>query len=269
MLRLNFSKKKNGVPVLSRIQMDRMAELLLADYRPSAVWKPQTIDIDDFVQNYLGMRQDFQYLSHCGLYLGMTVFYNTDRVVVYNPEARRAEYLSVCAKTILIDSSLLEEGQEHRYRFTMGHEAAHGILHEAFFAAAEGRTNPDAPPVIRCRTSCSAARTRGLWSDYDWMEWQADAFSAALLMPRPAVCKAARDVCLKNPYLAANEEIRALEQAGAVSYLFSMSFEAAFRRLKDLGLVRRGLPLRKTGEVLGVFRQRTGPASGIWKGGGL
>ena len=63
MLRLNFSKKKNEVPVLSRIQMDRMAELLLADYCPSAVWKPQTIDIDDFVQNYLGMRQDFQYLS--------------------------------------------------------------------------------------------------------------------------------------------------------------------------------------------------------------
>ena len=28
MLRLNFSKKKNEVPVLSRIQMDRMAELV-------------------------------------------------------------------------------------------------------------------------------------------------------------------------------------------------------------------------------------------------
>lgn len=87
-----------------------------------ALRTPQEIDIDLFVQDYLGMEQDFQYLSHCGLYLGMTVFNETDKIPVYNPAKYCAEYISTKAKTVIIDNSLLEENQEHRYRFTMGHE---------------------------------------------------------------------------------------------------------------------------------------------------
>lgn len=87
-----------------------------------ALRTPQEIDIDLFVQDYLGMEQDFQYLSHCGLYLGMTVFNETDKIPVYNPAKYCAEYISAKANTVIIDNSLLEENQEHRYRFTMGHE---------------------------------------------------------------------------------------------------------------------------------------------------
>ena len=47
---------------------------------PEALKSPQEIDIDLLAQDYLGMDQDFQYLSHCGVYLGMTVFNDTDKV---------------------------------------------------------------------------------------------------------------------------------------------------------------------------------------------
>ena len=68
-----------------------------------ALRTPQEIDIDLFVQDYLGMEQDFQYLSHCGLYLGMTVFNETDKIPVYNPAKYCAEYISTKAKTVIID----------------------------------------------------------------------------------------------------------------------------------------------------------------------
>lgn len=98
-------------------------------------WKsPQEIDIDLLAQDYLGMEQDFQYLSHCGVYLGMTVFNDTDKVPVYDPSTNRAEYISAKAHTVIIDRTLLENNQEHRYRFTMGHEAGHEFLHKEYFA---------------------------------------------------------------------------------------------------------------------------------------
>lgn len=114
--------------------MDIIGENLVGEFMPEALKTPQEIDIDLFVQDYLGMEQDFQYLSHCGAYLGMTVFNDTDIVPVYNPVDHCAECISAKAHTVIIDNTLLEENQEHRYRFTMGHEASHGFLYKEYFA---------------------------------------------------------------------------------------------------------------------------------------
>lgn len=73
-------RKRSGAPVLSRKEIDIIGENLVSDFNPDAMHTPQEIDIDLFVQDYLGADQDFQYLSHCGVYLGMTVFNDTDKV---------------------------------------------------------------------------------------------------------------------------------------------------------------------------------------------
>ena len=109
MVRLNINRKRSGVPVLSRKQIDDIGERLVQDFCPDAMIHPQALDVDLFAQDYLGMEQDYQYLSHCGVYLGMTVFNDTNKVVVYNPEKQEAEYISARAKTIIIDNTLLEE----------------------------------------------------------------------------------------------------------------------------------------------------------------
>lgn len=46
------------------------------------------IDIDGFAQSYLGLTQDFQYLSHNGIYLGMMIFNDTNKVPVYDPATK-------------------------------------------------------------------------------------------------------------------------------------------------------------------------------------
>lgn len=104
MYRPEIKRKKSGAPVLSRKEIDIIGENLVDEFMPEALKTPQEIDIDLFVQDYLGMEQDFQYLSHCGIYLGMTVFNDTDKIPVYNPVDNCAEYISAKAHTVIIDN---------------------------------------------------------------------------------------------------------------------------------------------------------------------
>lgn len=246
MVRLNISRKRSGVPVLSRKQIDDIGERLVQDFCPDAMIHPQALDVDLFAQDYLGMEQDYQYLSHCGVYLGMTVFNDTNKVVVYNPEKQEAEYISARAKTIIIDNTLLEENQEHRYRFTMGHEAAgHGVLHEAYFGYDRNQLTlfdtANEAAMIQCRTDSSKIATKDsrLWDDRDWMEWQANAMSSAFLMPKKMVLLVANET--KKKVQHNNPGMAAYFMAEAVSDIFNVSNEAALYRLKALGLVDSGV----------------------------
>ena len=124
MYRPEIKRKRSGAPVLSRKEIDVIGQNIVGDFMPEALKSPQEIDIDLLAQDYLGMDQDFQYLSHCGVYLGMTVFNDTDKVPVYDPQNNCADYISAKAHTVIIDKTLLEENQEHRYRFTMGLSSA-------------------------------------------------------------------------------------------------------------------------------------------------
>ena len=115
------------MPVLSREQIEGIAEKHLYAFRPEYLQFPQPVDVDKFAVEYLHLRQDYQYLSNNGIYLGMYVFDDTDRLAVYDEKKNEARYISEKADTIIIDKSLLEKGQEGRYRFTMGHEIGHVV----------------------------------------------------------------------------------------------------------------------------------------------
>lgn len=228
-----FSTNARSLPILSRADIDQIGESLVADFNPDAVNEPTEIDIDRFITRYLGMDQDFQYLSHCGLYLGMTVFNDSDRVTVFNPDKWCAEFISAKAGTVIIDNSLLADNQEHRYRFTAGHEAAHGVLHTEYFAqlAKKNASAEDIMPMVQCRADSTRIHknTSRMRTDADWMEWQANSLASSILMPRSMVIKAAKRAERKS--YSANA---ALE---AVVRIFNVSNDAAYYRLQELGLV--------------------------------
>lgn len=231
-----FRKKRTGVPVLSKDEIDSLGERLVADFCPEALKTPMAIDIDGFAQYYLGLKQDFQYLSHNGIYLGMMVFHNTDKIPVYDPVNRRAEYLSAEARTVIIDNSLLEEGQERRYRFTMGHESAHAILHSGYYGHAANRTTSsgaECAPMVRCRIDYPghANKRREYWTDNDWMEWQANNLASSLLMTKCMVHK------LTDGMNAKSSAFQSAACMRAVSNTFNVSLQAAEIRLKDLGIM--------------------------------
>ncbi len=243
MYRPDIIRKKSGAPVLSKKEIDTIGENIVGDFMPEALKSPQEIDIDLLAQDYLGMEQDFQYLSHCGVYLGMTVFNDTDKVPVYDPSTNRAEYISAKAHTVIIDRTLLENNQEHRYRFTMGHEAGHEFLHKEYFAY-----DPDQltiwdlngmshPAMVQCRVDtkkldCAQNTT---WTDRDWMEWQANALSSAMLMPASMVRMVADNFARTD----LGHDFYYYALADRVASVFNVSFEAAGYRLNNLGYIPR------------------------------
>ena len=233
---LRFRTKPSGLPVLSKYELDELAEEQLRQFAPAVLQEPAAVDVDSFALVQLGMHQEFWHLSHNGVYLGMTVFNDTDRLPIYDPKTKRAEYISVRANTMLIDTSLSEDGNINRYRFTVAHEAGHSCLHTDYSLrncpdAAAARSEGE-PALIRCRVENFAFRKPlGEWTDADWLEWQANHFASSLLMPRSMVFR------LVNRDNDKRDEIWAAASICRVANVFEVSRQAAEIRLRDVGLL--------------------------------
>lgn len=226
-----FGCSKTNVPILSKPLINEIGEKLVEDFCPDAMVHPQEVDIDRFITNYLGAELEYQFLSHCGLYLGMTIFEDSDYVPVFKPEKWKAEYISVKAGTIIIDNSLLDDNQEHRYRFTAAHEAAHRIVHPDYFKKLSERSKVTGvlPPMVQCRKDTAfGTSSKHLSGDKDWLEWQANQLASSILMPESMVIKAVHDAKRKSRSVNAGLE--------AVAEIFNVSNDAAHYRLVDLKL---------------------------------
>jgi len=243
MLKPRLRYDRYRVPILSKDGIDALAEALVRDFNPDTMTEPMPLDVDRFVCDYLGMVQDFAYLSNDGRYLGMTVFNDTNRVIVFDPERNEADYIAAKAGTVIIDNTLLADGKEHRYRFTMGHEGGHGILHKVHFACDPDQMyfeDADMDPVIQCRADGSSVlrqKDARLWTPGDRMEWQANRMSSALLMPRSTVYKIVRNLPQEK---SVDFDIMAIL---TVADAFNVSNEAAQYRLLDFGLIRSREPM--------------------------
>jgi len=225
---------KHGIPLLSKMQLENYAERLLQDFMPKVFDEAQPVDMDTFITNYMEFGFEYQYLSHNGVYLGSTIFEDTDRFPIYNPELNQAEYHRVKANTILIEGTLAENPiLEHRERFTQAHEAAHGLLHQDYFTKRIAYTKlsqfsedgfQETPPELNERDT-SGRKLKG----EQWLEWQANYLGAALLMPQQvvdyikSVVDPHRDVRLRGVL------VRTLVN------IFNVSPEAARVRLECLG----------------------------------
>lgn len=244
MIKPRFRLDGNRIPILSKNDIDALGEAYIQDFCPEAMTHPSAIDIDQFVSYHLGMEQDFAWLSNDGRYLGMTVFNDTNRVIVYDPERNEADYMSVRAGTVIIDNTLLGAGKEHRYRFTMGHEGGHGILHSAYFAYDPNQLSffDDAPmPMVQCRADSIATISHKdvrYWTPQERMEWQANRLASALLMPRAMVYKLIQNMPQEQ---SVDFDIHAILTAADV---FNVSYEAAQYRLLDFDLIHSRTPVR-------------------------
>ncbi len=233
---------ENGIPIISNEELDTIGERLVADFSPTLVFAPQEIDIDRFVTRYLKLKQDFYFLSHCGVYLGATVFQTTDFLPIYGPDTKRAEYAHADAGTVIIDSTLLDETQEHRYRFTMGHEGSHSILHPSYYLNTIGMKDEERQfSYVRCRADFSvsvakARHNRYHLSDKKRLEQQANRLASAILMPRCSVKMALARIPNRG------HQDWGVFAAQRLSEIFNVSQEAAFYRLKELDYIDRQTP---------------------------
>lgn len=236
MFKPELKYSRNGIPVISNEDIDVLGERMVVDFDHASLFNPHPIDIERFVEKYLKMPIEFMYLSHCGVYLGTTVFQTTDYLPIYIPENKCADYAHVESGTVIIDGSLDEDNQEHRLRFTIGHEGGHGVFHSSYFLNTIGSSERDDTGIyVRCRSDFKASRRNfsGLHSltDAERVEQQANRFSAAVLMPRSAV-----KILLAGKQYNRTKEwiVSAVEK---ISDTFNVSKEAAFYRLKGLEMI--------------------------------
>ena len=227
----HIRRTKTGVPILSLTQMDALGEAIIADFSPERLTEPGEVDIEAITEFYLGLQLDFQFLSCCGKYLGMTVFTDTDKIIIYNPDKNAADYLKVKGGTVILDSTLLVPRRAHPFRFTLGHEAVgHALLHRPYFTGV--RRNP-----LCQNQGISSYQTQRDWQDIDWLEWQADAMSAAVLLPRAAMYRFVRRETATADYQKLPSLARADFLARKLASIANVAPYTAKLRLKRLKFI--------------------------------
>ena len=237
MIRTTFKITQSGLPIISAKMIDETATRMLEEFLVGEIEKPRAVDVDAFLREYLHMNFEERRLSHNGFILGMTVFEDTDKLAYWVPEEGRADYCSVKARTILVDS----QGQsDEMLRFTKAHECGHAYFHNIYMKRHPGE--------VYCRESKETLTQKqpdktGEWTEYQWREWQANTFASCLLMPAPMV----------NVLVSGMDPIRTGDPFGAreeriykVSEVFRVSRTAAAIRLNGMGLLEEE---EKTGYV--------------------
>lgn len=174
-----------------------------------------------------GYKMDYQFLSHNGCYLGMAVFETTHKIPIYDEIENCAKYHYAQKNTIIIDNRLLDKGNENRYRFTVGHELGHLLLHSSFFNCIPGTMSNEMNSVL-CRSAWRKPKKEER-SLADYLEIQANRFSAAVLMPRTAFFE------LAHSYdHISSDTVRFVDEAART---FAVSPHAVCLRLNELHIL--------------------------------
>lgn len=254
MRKLHLKCNRNNVPVLSNREIDDVIGTILRDYNPRLLTDPQPLNVEDFVECYLGLHTCYADLSHSGCVLGMMVFVDGP-VYLYDKERREVYEELVKANTVLIDSGL-SSNREHALRSTFGHEGVHYIIHPDYyicnfrqhrFPLGHEEKQMDDQPRMDEKTGgfsfcckrhvlCERDEPKKLKTDKDWIEHQAKYGSASALMPEAAMKIVMSDLnSLPEDTLAAE-----------VSKIFNVSLKSAKYRIKDLRKVHAdSQPLRQ------------------------
>ena len=218
------------VPYLPKEEIESAAHCLLWQYgeKFGVVDRPP-IPVDEVLECQLDLHLGFDDL----------------RLRLAVPDALGATWVE--DRRVVIDQSLdpaEHPRKEGRYRFTVGHEVGHWELHRHLCRQRAGQSllfKEMREPSIVCRTRSARSRP----------EWQANAFSAFLLMPSRMVVQAWRrrrgDTL---PYVADREitelskrrrlgdrEEPTVEIARDIASEFHVSGQAMQIRLRSLGLI--------------------------------
>lgn len=229
-------KRRNGIPIMSNVEIDTHAEAFLRDYNPSLLKNPQPVNVEEFAEYYLNLTLEYTYLSHCGLILGRMVFQDTERIPIYLPEKKCADYLYVKRGTIIIDNTVLEDWKEYRFRSTLGHECGHWVFHSDYYTHSHKKNNQEkisASKITGCKKTdieggLEITGKRRLVTDTDWLEHQAKYFSAAILMPKTPFINVVSD-------LLDSSKLNGINLADVLSKIFQVSSMSASIRLSQLG----------------------------------
>lgn len=159
---------------ISQAEIEELCEAMLRQHLGQEEPIPQSVDIDGFVQNYLKCRILYETFAEADP--NKIGFTGDGRAPLKIKRDGQALSVVFPFKTIVLDRYLLRPEEHTHRRFTLGHEAGHLI---------SMRINPESAACFhRTHDRERTYSLQEMQEIYSISEWQANTFSASLLMPR-------------------------------------------------------------------------------------
>jgi Zn-dependent peptidase ImmA (M78 family) len=215
---------------------------MIFDYCPDIFKNPKPIDVDEFAFNYMGLKQDFNYLSNSGFIWGRMVFNDTAKIPIYVPETKEADYMPAEKGTIIIENLIMGDRRDYRYRSTVIHECGHWIYHQQLFMREYKRANRSSEKAqfaTLCRDTdigFNKKNAKVLMTDLDWIEHHAKYLSGAILMPKSLVIKICSDIEKGINLSDYFYSFKVTYMAKKISEIFNVSIDSAKVRIQQLRL---------------------------------
>lgn len=216
---------KDNVPIIKDEEIEDFINKQLLEYNDHHFDKPHALDIESFVEFYIGKCPNFYKLSldeDKQKKLGITAL-SDGKIMIYRNN--KPDYVEVQKGDIFIDSSI--ENKEHLFRFTLAHEAGHSVLHTKCsfnIVYAEDYSN-----------SIKYGEHKKLITVSDWIDHHANVYAACLLMPEKFM-----RILVKRYYHKNAKMYKAMlnNLFYEISEYLNVSVEAVKIRIEKLGLIK-------------------------------
>lgn len=166
------------VPIISKGELDRVAEGFLEKYYPVALEKPIKVPARK-IAKIMGLRVSKVHITQLGTIFGQ-IYFSDSRIKYFDNATRTYKKAKVKRGTILIDPDVFFMRNIGSLNNTIIHECVHWDLHKKFFEL-EKLYNREAR-AISCQVQ-EGTRPEKNRTPLDWMEWQANALAPRILMP--------------------------------------------------------------------------------------
>ena len=167
------------MPYLSWNDIERIAENVVRDYKHYFVpEKRLCYNVEpDLLAQMLGLRIEYGFLSDDGSVYGLT---SPDEVCITTFDDHMNEEIRFLdGRTVMVDERLRRTPKlQGCLNFTKGHECCHHIL---------GRMYPGEYGIYHRVHCLYRKKSESRQEITDWPEWQADALTSAILMPKDAI----------------------------------------------------------------------------------
>lgn len=235
---LSISGKKENrlseylVPIISKEELDQVAETFLKKYYPVALDKPVKVPARKIAKR-MGLKVHEVHLTQFGTIFGQ-IYFSDSRIKYYDINTGTYKKAKVKRGTVLIDPTVFFMRNIGSMNNTIIHECVHWDLHKKFFEL-EKLYNPEARAIsCQVREGSKDEKNR---SPLDWMEWQANALAPRILMPEKQTRVKIEELIVKyqKSYAQSNKYTIFEAVVDELSDFFEVSKVAAKIRMIDLG----------------------------------
>lgn len=236
----SFNVDENGVPILSADAIELKVEEVISHFNKTILDEPQRTPLLEFIEE---LHKRFNLLRDYSRVLGTTQYGSM-----------------ILGKTQLnplglyVDVSLVNDP---RFNFVLGHELGHVVLHRSVDVK---RTGYEQQELIDSEKDLVTGK-KNLRTPREWLEWQSNYFSSAILMPRLSVHAAViakqkeMDIKRNLGYIILEAKPYSINDYKVVRTHLGLVYEVNATnvecRLKDLGILidRRDLNVKHISEL--------------------